>query len=249
MVLTRRRKALMAVLALYWPVLFVLTHIPMPEVVRRAHMSDKSLHLLSYMILAILLWSVVKPFEKVDWRRGTVWRVFVAVMVYGVVDECMQHYVANRSTDAWDLLADAMGAFGALGLLTVFSFWPACVVAAGITIYTLAVFTRANLTALLPVTTTVFHLANYAVFTLLWMGCLRQLPLQKGAGRIAPDAAILTPVALMVVTKLSAVVSGKAFEGWDMVAALGGILAAVAGVSVIDALGRRRKSAADANPS
>jgi len=75
-----RQKAVVAVLVLYWPTLFVLAHIPVPQVVRRAHVYDKSLHLLAYMILTFLLWSAIKPLERVCWRRAAVWCLLAGVV-------------------------------------------------------------------------------------------------------------------------------------------------------------------------
>jgi len=143
MAFLRRQKAVIAVLVLYWPTLFVLAHIPIPPVVRRAHMNDKSLHLLAYMILTFLLWSAIKPGERVRWRRIAVWCLLTVVAVYGVCDEWLQRVLGSRSMDPSDLIADLIGAVAALGILTVLSFWPTCVVVTGTTIYTLAVFTQA----------------------------------------------------------------------------------------------------------
>jgi VanZ family protein len=249
MALTRRRKTVLAVLVLYWPVLFVLTHIPVPEVVRAAHMSDKSLHLLAYGILAFLLWSVVGGGEKVNWREPTVWCVLVGMMAYGLVDEWLQRYVAGRSTDGRDLLADGIGTVAALAVLTVLGFWPASLIVAGTTIYTLNVLTRANVTALVPVTSTVFHCVSYAIFALLWMGYMRHALSVRRAGRVWAVIASSVPAALLLVTTLSAVVSGKAFEGWDVAAGAAGILCAVVAVSVAGRCGRKERKAVELMPT
>lgn len=245
MVLLWRRKAVIATLALYWPTLFVLAHIPVPQVVRKAHMYDKSLHLLAYVILTFLLWSAIKPLERVCWRRAAVWCLLVGVAVYGVCDEVLQHFVADRSMDPKDFVADILGTVAALGLLTVLSFWPTSVIIAGTTIYTLAVFTRANLTALLPVTMTMFHLMTHAVFTLLWMGYLHdrsRLPRDRALWVVT---SVSVPLALVVVTKASTVISGKAFEGWDVIAAAAGILGAVAAIWIAGALLARKATPAE----
>ena len=220
-----RQKAVVAVLVLYWPTLFVLAHIPVPQVVRRAHVYDKSLHLLAYMILTFLLWSAIKPLERVCWRRAAVWCLLAVVVVYGMCDEWLQYQIGSRSMDPTDFAADVIGAVATLGMLTVLSFWPTSVIIAGTTIYTLAVFTRANLTALLPVTMTVFHLMTHAVFTLLWIGYLRQRLYLRRNSRLWVAASLSLPLALVVITKVSATISGKAFEGWDMIAAVAGFSA------------------------
>ena len=228
-----------AALVLYWPVLFVLAHIPIPQVVRKAHVYDKSLHLLAYMILTFLLWSAVKPLERVCWRRAAVWCLLAVVAVYGVCDEWLQYCVKYRSMDPKDFVADILGAVAALGLLTVLSFWSTSVIIAGATIYTLAVFTRANVTALLPVTMTAFHLITYAVFTLLWMGYLRQRSYPQSNSPLWVALSLALPLALLVVTKASAMMSGKAFEGWDMIAAVAGIFGTVAAIRIAGRLQRR----------
>jgi hypothetical protein len=248
MSLSRRQKGIIAVLALYWPTLFVLGHIPVPLIVRRAHVSDKSLHLLAYMILTFLLWSAIKPREKVRWRKAFVWCLLAVVAVYGVCDECLQYFVADRTVDAKDFLADLAGAAVALGVLTACSFWPASVIVAGATIYVLAVFTRANLTALLPVAMGVFHLMTYAVFTLLWIGCMREARglHKKGLPWFVASAAL--PAALLVAAQVSARVSGKAFAGEDAITAAIGILGSIAAISVAGLLDRRNARQAGLSP-
>jgi VanZ family protein len=249
MAFVQRRTVIVVLLALYWPLAFVLSHVPMPQVVRDARMSDKSLHFLAYLVLTFLLFCAVKPFEKVRWRKATAWWVLGVALVYGVCDELLQHYVAGRSTDVRDLLADATGAAATLGVLTFLSFWPACVSVAGLVIFVLGIFTRANVTHLLPVTATVFHLSAYAVFTLLWAGFLQD----RGAlGRTVAGrflALAVTPVALLVVVKAGGMLSGKAFSAWDMVAAGGGILLVSTAVAIVASSGRSGAEKAELSAS
>ena len=236
----QRKKVTVVLLVLYWPTAFVLSHVPIPQVVRATHTSDKSLHFLAYLVLTLLLWSVVKPDQKVRWRKAAAWWVLGIVIAYGVCDEVLQHFVVGRSTDARDLVADAAGAVTALGVLSFLSFWPACLVAVGTIIYTLAVFVRANVSQILPVTATIFHLGAYALFTLLWARCLRHWQALRKVGSGGILALLAVPVGLMVVAKASAMLSGKAFAGWDMVAATVGVLAGAGAVTAVEMAGRRR---------
>lgn len=240
MALLNRRKVIVILLALYWPLAFVLSHIPIPDVVRATHISDKSLHFLAYLVLTLLLWSAVKPFDKVRWRRATVWWVFGVAMAYGICDEALQHYVAGRSTDVRDLAADATGALAALGVLTFLSFWPACVVVAGTALLILGVSPRVDVTRLFPVAATVFYVAAYAVFTLLWAGYLHHRAALGGTAvrRFVVSAAV--PLALVVAVKTCGVLSGKEFSGWDVVAAAGGILLSSTVATVAAGLSARR---------
>ena len=227
MAMVRRQKAVIAALVLYWPTLFVLAHIPIPEVVRRADVSDKSLHVLMYMILTFLLWSALKPQSKTNWRHLAPWLTLAVVLVYALCDEYLQRFVAGRSMDAHDLVADVVGAVAALVVVSIFSFWPALLIVTATTIYTLAVFTRANLTELLPVTSTLFHLGTYSFFTLQWIACLRSKFAIRRPDRRWLGMSLIAPLSLLLITKASALISGKAFEGWDIVAAAVGVLGTV----------------------
>ena len=90
MAILRRHKAIIISLLVYWPVLFVLAHVPIPQLVREAGVSDKSLHFLAYLILAFLLWFAINPDRKVNWRRAGAWWILSVVVLYGVADEFFQ---------------------------------------------------------------------------------------------------------------------------------------------------------------
>src|SRR4030043_1886519 len=102
MTFSHQQKIAAFVLALYWPALFVLTHIPIPHVIQEADVSAKSLHFLAYLILTFLIWSAVYGGRKVKWRRAAPWLVLFVIVVYGILDEWLQIYVAGRSCDVRD---------------------------------------------------------------------------------------------------------------------------------------------------
>lgn len=114
MALSYQRKIALFSLLFYWPALFVFAHIPMPLLVRNAGVSDKGLHFLAYLILFFLLWFAFSGDTKVNWRRGTVWWVLLIVVMYAIFDEWLQIYVAGRSCDVKDFLADMAGALAGL---------------------------------------------------------------------------------------------------------------------------------------
>ena len=233
---SQRQKTLLIALALYWPTVFTLTHIPIPETVRQAHFSDKSLHLLTYMILTFLLWSVMRPFEKVHWRRPTTWCVMLAIVLYALLDEYLQNFVSGRSPDTHDLVANTIGMLIGLTIAAFASFWPGALIVTGATIYTLAVFTRANLTRILPVASTVLHSATYGLFTLLWIGWMNRRSTGKARDVKWYVKALAGPAALLAAAKISAIVSGKQFEGWEIISSLGGIVGAIIAVSLAQRL-------------
>jgi len=226
MALSCRHKLTIISLAIYWPTLFIVSHIPIPLVVRKAEVSDKGMHFLAYLILVFLLWFVLNPDRKVRWRRASVWWVFLALIAYGVVDELLQGYF-GRSCDIRDLGADVAGIVAGLLLFSFFTFWPVALVVAGVTIFGLTNIARANLADLLPITNTIFGLLSYALFTLLWIRYIQHFDSLRAPKAKWLTAATALPTALLLVVRLFSVVLGKDFAVQDVLVSFGGILAAV----------------------
>src|SRR4030042_5641331 len=110
MTLSHQQKIAACVLIFYWSALFVVTPVPIPDAIQKADVSDKSLHFLAYLILTFLLWSVVSGDKKVKWTQAAPWLVLFVIVVYGILDEWLQNYVAGRSCDVRDFLMDMAGA-------------------------------------------------------------------------------------------------------------------------------------------
>lgn len=116
------------VLAVYWSLLFVVTHVPrVPQhfaaetgnLAEFAHKyGDKFAHFSGFFILTVLLACVVMQKS----RRSLRWLslVLLIVSLYGAIDELSQSLVRNRHPDLLDWLADLAGASVALA---VFTFW------------------------------------------------------------------------------------------------------------------------------
>ena len=97
----------------YWLGLFVLTHIPsvdLPDI----EFIDKIGHCVGYAGLAFFIGSVLTIWRGYQ-ARFPIW-IWTLAVAYGAIDEYTQQFV-KRSSDRYDLLADAIGA--ALGLLVV----------------------------------------------------------------------------------------------------------------------------------
>ena len=215
MALPLRQKLTIAPLLLYWPTIFVLSHIPIPQLVRRAQVYDKALHFLFFLILSFLLWFAVSPDSKVIWRRATVWWVLLVMAGYGAVDEWLQLYVAGRSSDIMDFSADLAGAITGLILFSFFTFWPSLLIVTGISIFLLTNLTRVNLDDLLPVTNTVFHLSAYAVFTLLWIRYIHPL-LIKASQPKRLIVVLALPTIFLLAVKLSSIILVRNFGPRDV---------------------------------
>lgn len=239
MILSRRQKLTIISLLLYWPAIFILAHIPVPQLVREAHVSDKSLHFLAYLVLVFLLWFAIHPDRKVNWRRTAVWWVLLVIVWYGVVDELLQSFVVGRSCDVMDFFANLTGVLAGLILFAFFTFWPALLVVTAITIFALTNLTQANLADLLPVTNATFHLFAYAFFTMLWIRNMHLFLSLKAPKPKWLIVALALPTGFLFAVKFFSVISGKNFGAQDVIIAAVGI-AAVVVIIYLAALFRRR---------
>ena len=226
MVLSRRQKLTVISLLVYWPGAFILAHIPIPQLVYKIGVSDKSLHFLGYLILIFLLWFAISPDKKVNWRKAAVWWVLFVVVWYGVVDEWLQSYV-GRTCDVMDFLADLAGTLAGLILFSFFTFWPALLVVIGTTIFNLTNFTRANLAELVPVTNAMFHLFGYGFFAILWLQNIHIfLPIKAPKLKWMITALIL-PIGFLLIVKVFSVIFGKEVVVKEVIVSVAGIAAVV----------------------
>jgi hypothetical protein len=162
MKLLRRHKAVLLVLGIYWPVIFWLTHIPVPDVARQSGMSDKTMHVMAYFALTFLVWFAVSPYQKAGWGNLKVWIVLATVIGYAAIDEYLQGYV-GRSVDMQDFIADVFGIVLGLGMLSVFGFWPAMLLSAAFFIFVISNMSNLLLLYRQYYLNAVFHLTAYTV--------------------------------------------------------------------------------------
>jgi len=106
-------------LAVYWCLLFVATHIPKPPSLHVQHI-DKVFHFLAYAGLAFLLaWSLPTiPHHPI---LNILLAAFISIS-YGVVDECLQIPV-GRTADILDWIADSIGAVSGLAAYGLMRWW------------------------------------------------------------------------------------------------------------------------------
>jgi len=226
MALSGRQKVTIILLLFYWPAIFILAHMPVPQLVFRIRVSDKTVHSLAYLILVFLLWFAISPFRKVQWRRATVWWILLVVVWYGVFDEWLQGYV-GRNPDVMDFFADLAGVLIGLILLTIFPFWPASVAITGAVIFVLTNFMGANPADLLPVTNAVFRLFGYAFFSLLWTRYMYHcLPIESSQTKWLIGA-LAVPAGLLSAAELFSAASGNGFRPWSVMFSAAGISAVV----------------------
>ena len=234
-----RHRTTLIFLILYWLVLFILAHIPMPQYVQKAGVSDKSLHFFAYLILTFLFWITIRPDEKVNWRKSIGWWVFFIITGYGAADEIIQHLV-GRTCDAIDIAANITGILTGLLLFSFLTFWPAALLVTGIVIFGITNLLRANIAELLPVTNTIFHFLAYALFSALWLQNTHLYTHRKSSGIKWLVKALAAPAGLLIIVKIFSTIISRHFTVPDTIASLGAIIAVVAAVYLWDLHNKNR---------
>jgi len=224
MPLLRRHKYILLILFVYWPGLFVLTHIPLPPLARQSGMSDKMMHILAYLALVFLWWFSISPYKKVDWRKAAVWLALAVMVWYSAFDEWLQGRI-GRSADVADFFADLGGVLFGLLILSIFSFWQSCLIISGLFIFAVTNLSTIDMLAEMPWLNIGFHFVGYAGFTLVWIQYMhRYIPLVRFKWLAS---ALGLPVALLVGVKLCSIGLGKPVSFIDSGTALVAVTAAV----------------------
>jgi VanZ family protein len=226
MKLLRRHKTVLLVLGIYWPAIFWLTHIPVPQIARQSGMSDKTMHVLAYFVLTFLVWFAISPYEKVQWNKAKVWVSLMLVIWYGAIDEYLQGRV-GRSADVLDFFADLFGMVMGLGVLSIFGFWPALLTVSVVFIFVIS--NMSNLLLLYPeyYLNTLFHFTAYTALTLIWIQYLVRRDDFPTSRAFRMTASWILPVLLLFIVKAAVPFSNHLFCWPDVATGLFGICAAV----------------------
>ncbi|MBN2019136.1 MAG: VanZ family protein [Sedimentisphaerales bacterium] len=229
MKLISRQKITIAVLAPFWIGLVIVSHIPIPQLVYRAEVSDKWLHFLAYLDLIFLVWFSISPDDKVNWKKRQVLLILFVVCAYGGIDELLQPYV-GRIKDFGDFLANVAGVLTGLLLFTFLAFWQALLAVLAITIFGLTNLAKADLSKLVPILNAGFHIFAYAGITAVWIKFMRlYLPYKSFDKRLLLTCVV--PVVFLTVVKIGSLLLGRHFSPTDLLFAAFGI--------IITALGKK----------
>jgi hypothetical protein len=226
MMSSRRQKMTIIAMVVYWPAVFIGAHIPIPALVRAAGVSDKSLHFAAYLVLAFLLWFSISPDGRADWRRATVWWAVLGVALYGVMDELLQAAV-GRSCDIMDFAADLAGALAGFIVFTFLAFWPAFLVVTAVTIFLMTNLARENVAEMLPVTSAIYYLLAYGLFTLVWIQQMRLYSSLKAPQLKWLIGALAVPGVFLLIVKIASVMLEKSFTWRGVAFSMAGITAVV----------------------
>jgi len=159
-------------LLVYWPALFVLTHLPrLPAPDIRG--SDKIAHFTAYLVLTILFWLARYGTYRPSLRGKRMYIILLLMVCYGAVDEISQQLVPHRFADWLDWLANSAGVVTGLFIVMVLRKWWH-----GLAVYWAGMFVLTHLPTetqpldflpeMLREFRLVYLMAGYVTLTLLW---------------------------------------------------------------------------------
>jgi hypothetical protein len=165
---TREQTFFTFILIFYWLGILAATHIPIPGWTRKMGVSDKTMHFVAYMTLALLLWFSTSFEKKADWKKLRPWLLSAIILLYGLVDELSQHFT-RRSVDPGDFAANALGIAIAMAMVTVIPACHAAMILITVCPFFLPALVRSQLILQGSILEVGVYLAGFACITIAWI--------------------------------------------------------------------------------
>ncbi len=215
------KKLALIPLLIYWPLLFILTHIPLPKASVQIESSDFSLHFTAFVILAFVLWFALSDSRKVNFCKSKVWWALGILAVYAITDEWLQGFV-NRTPDLNDFFGDIAGAALGFLILSVIPFWAASGLLAAAIIFVLRIYHLVEIPGFMPG----LWFICYTIFTFI---CLNFFKSTKLAGKIGSNwivNGIISAVAFLIFVEVISALTKGGLSLAEPAASLAGIVTA-----------------------
>ena len=226
MELKRRHKIFLIALPIYWLAIFFATHTPhIPDWMISNKMSDKTLHFLCYFGLVFLARTAANPYHRVQWRKKRIWIVLASTIIYAILDEYFQP-LSGRTCDPMDFLADMAGIATGVFIMSVWTFWPACLVYTCVSIFIITNLSHVNTIGQSVLINSLFHFLGYTLATILWIHSSTDLLRGFKSKTIWLLKAVSLPLLLLAVVKGYSPFTGKTVYMIDVLTAVAGILIA-----------------------
>jgi len=156
-------------LLIYWPCLFLLTHIPLgPKLLRQLGPSDKALHILFFFVLTFLLYSAFFSSAKIILKNRSPWLILLVLIFYAAADEWLQGFM-GRNRSMFDFLANLTGIISAFVILAAFSYDFALLIFLCLSIVMMTCAVQMKFTGWLSFARAAFYLISYALLTFFWI--------------------------------------------------------------------------------
>lgn len=225
--LPRTRKLFLIILLLYWPLIFILTHIPLKlDLLVQLQASDKSLHFLVYFILSFLLYFATESAQKLSLKSIKFWLLFSALLVYAAADEWLQGLV-GRSCDFLDFIANLTGVVAAFVFLSFLSFWPALLLCTAVSIIIITKAAQMRFTGNLSFIRPAVYFFSYAFFTIIWSRFIFSIKSLKTSPLKWFIAAFALPVTVLLAAGIFSFLLANSFQLTEIICSLAAIFIAV----------------------
>ena len=242
-----RHKMTIIALLVYWPAIFILTHLApgkIPQIVFVFGISDKMMHFVGYLGLFFLLWFALCPDKKVNFTEIGTWSVLAALVVYGAIDEWLQFFT-HRSPDAMDFVANMVGVLTAMVLLMIFSFWSAALIVTASFIFILSFLSNQDAPIIYTKVIPVFLFFIYSFYTFLWMRYIHLYLPPRPPEKLWLIGSFLLPFVTAVAIGLFLLVAIGDFVFGNLIAAASGIILSILCVLVFALFNNKRHKAAN----
>ena len=86
----------MVALCVYWPTIFIISHISKDAVPPGFHVSGLPQHLVAYFVLTLLVFINAGLLYRTSLRSKKTYLLMAIIAAYGAVDEALQNYIQGR---------------------------------------------------------------------------------------------------------------------------------------------------------
>lgn len=217
------------VLGIYWPVLFVSTHIPRPPHLQ-IYGRDVTLHFSAYMILTLLYWLARYGKIRPSLRQRKLYLTVLLIAGYGALDELSQGLV-HRNCDIIDWFSDMSGCLAALAVLFLVRRWVYWLI-----LYWVGMFVITHWPLMKPLIKLptfcqqfeiVYTMLAYFILTLLWWRTMCPQSRFVINKKILLSTVLVIPLYALLDEFLSFVMRGV-FDVADILSGLAGFILALA---------------------
>jgi hypothetical protein len=136
--------------------------------------SDKTMHFVAYMTLALLSWFSISFEKKADWKKLRPWLLSAIILFYGFVDELSQHFT-RRSVDPRDFAANALGIVIAMAMVTIIPACHATMILVTVCPFFLPALVKSQLIPQGSILEVGAYLAGFACVTVAWIKYLSSI--------------------------------------------------------------------------
>ena len=115
----QKSRLALAALCLYWPAIFLISHIPKSHVPKNVQISGITVHLGAYFLLTLLVFLNAGLLRSTSLRSKKTWLLAGLIAVYAALDELLQCFVEGRDGSLNDWTIDMAACLFCIVLLAI----------------------------------------------------------------------------------------------------------------------------------